>query len=117
MAVKQLSIIIAVIFLSYGLSEIFHLPIPYNVIGFILLFLALVSGVIKEQHIDTTSDFIIRYMALFFVVPIVGIMEHAELFKSQFVQIFLPLVISILLGVFAAAKVTELIIERGRKTN
>lgn len=117
MALQQLSIIIAVTFLSYGLSKIFNLPVPYNVIGFIMLFLALWSGFIKEHHIDRASDFIIQHMALFFVVPVAGVMEHIELLKTQWVQIFVPLCASILLGLLVAGKVTEFFMEHGRKTS
>jgi holin-like protein len=114
---KQFSIILAVTFLSYELSSVFHIPIPYNVIGFIILFFALCSGIIKEHHIDRVCDFIIKYMALFFVVPIVGVIEYVDLFKTQFVEILLPLIVSILLGLFVAGKVTDFLVERGKQRN
>ena len=115
MAVKQFSIILAVTFVSWAVSEIVPLPVPHNVVGFMLLFFALLSGIIKEQQVDKVCDFILRYMALFFVVPIAGVIEYGDLLKDQFTEIFVPLGVSILLGFFAAGKVTQFIIHRGNR--
>jgi holin-like protein len=108
--IKQFLIILAALFTGYILSLFLHLPIPANVIGFLLLFFALCTGLIKLKHVDKVSDFIIEYLAVFFVVPGVGIMLYFDLIYTQFVKIIMPLGLSIILGYFAAGKVTELTI-------
>ena len=110
MIVKQFFITLAALFLGYIVSEGLHLPIPANVIGFALLFAALCFGVIKYHHVDKVSNFIIKYLAVFFVVPTVGVMKYFDLIGKQFFSIVLPLFLSIIIGFLTAAKVTELTI-------
>ncbi len=116
MILKQLFIILSALFLGYALSAAFHLPIPANVIGFAILFAALCLGLVKLHHVDRVSDFIIRYLAVFFVTPTVGIMQYFDLIGEQFFYIAVPLLVSILAGFFTAAKVTELFIRLGERT-
>jgi holin-like protein len=113
MILKQLFIILSALFLGYALSAAFHLPIPANVLGFALLFAALCIGFVKLNHVDRVSDFIIKYLAVFFVTPTVGIMQYFDLIGAQFFKIAVPLMLSILIGFFVAAKVTEIFIRLG----
>lgn len=115
MILKQLFLILSALFLGYAVSLAVNLPIPANVIGFALLFTALCFGIVKLKHVDKVSDFIIRYLAVFFVTPTVGVMQYFDLISEQFVYILVPLLGSILIGFFTAAKVTELFIRLGEK--
>ena len=115
MMVKQFFCILFALFLGYALSMAFHLPIPANVLGFALLFAALCLGIIKIQHVDRVSDFIIKYLAVFFVTPTIGVMQYFDLIGDQFFHIVIPLFLSIFIGFFTAAKVTELFIKLGEQ--
>lgn len=115
MVVKQFFIILLAFFLGYALSSGLNLPIPSNVLGFIILLTALCFKIVKLKHIENICDFIIKYLSVFFVVPTVGIMVHFELIGQQLIKILVPLMFSIFLGYFAAAKVTEIIINHSRK--
>ena len=115
MVLKQLCIILSAMFLGYILSMALHLPIPANVLGFVILFAALCLGIVKLHHVDRVSNFIIKYLAVFFVVPTVGIMKYFDLIGEQFFHIVFPLFLSIIIGFFTAAKVTELFINISEK--
>lgn len=115
MILKQLSIILSALFLGYALTMAFHVPVPANVLGFAVLFAALCFGVIKPHQVDRVSDFIIQYLAVFFVAPAVGIMQYFDLIGEHFFSITVPLMASIIIGFFTAAKVTELFIRIGDK--
>jgi len=115
MIIKQFFFILSALFLGYALSMAFHLPIPANVLGFALLFAALCLGIVKIQHVDRVSDFIIKYLAVFFVTPTIGVMQYFDLIGDQFFHIVIPLFISIFIGFFTAAKVTELFIKLGEQ--
>lgn len=115
MIVKQFFIVLAALFLGYAFSAALSIPIPANVLGFLILFFALCLKFVKVYHVDKISEFIINYLALFFVVPTVGIMVHFDLIGRQFLHILLPLLASIFMGYFTAAKVTELFIRLQEK--
>lgn len=112
MIIKQCFIILSMYFLGTVVVEVLGLPIPGNVLGFALLFAALCGKAVKLHQVEKVSNQIVNNLALFFVVPIVGIMVHTNLIKAHFLNIFLPLIASILVGLFTAAKVTELMIGR-----
>lgn len=121
MIIKQLFIILSALFAGFIISSAFHLPIPANVLGLILLFTALCIGLIKLEHVEQISDFIIKYLAVFFVVPTVGIMVNFHILSKEFVKIMVPLILSVLIGFFVAGKATELCIrwreKSGREKN
>ncbi len=112
MIIKQCYIILLMYVLGTVVVETLHLPVPGNVLGFALLFAALCGKTVKLHQVEKLSDQIVNNLALFFVVPIVGVMVHMDLIKEQFLNRFLPLIASIVIGLFTAAKVTELMIGR-----
>ncbi len=115
MIIKQFIIILGALFLGYEITKLTHIPVPANVLGLVLLFLALLSGLIKLKDVKETADFILKYLALFFVVPTVGIMVYFDLLSSEAVKIFVPIILSILLGFFAAGHVTQFFINKSGK--
>ena len=57
-----------------------NLPVPGNVLGIVLLFLLLASGIVKEQHISGAAEFLLRHLVFFFVPIAVGLMEWGGVF-------------------------------------
>lgn len=110
--VKQFALILFILYLGYVIEYLFNIPVPANVIAMMLLFLALLTGAIKLKDIEEASNFIIRYLAVFYVVPSVGIMLYLDLLKKEFITIIIPVFISIILGFFVAGKVTELFMKK-----
>ena len=107
-AVKQMGIILFLLYLGHIIESGFNIPVPANVIGMVFLFLALLTEVIKLEDVEEVAGFIIQYLAIFYVVPSVGMMLYLNLMIEEFVTIIIPVLISIILGIFAAGKVTEL---------
>lgn len=108
--IKQFFILFSALFAGYFITHVTGLPIPSNVVGLVILFAALCIGIVKIHHVDKVSEFIIKYLAVFFIVPTVGIMVYLDLLASQAMKILVPLIISILLGFFVAGKTTEITI-------
>ncbi len=75
------------------------LPVPGNVLGVIALFLLLLSGIVKEEHINEGASFLLRHMVFFFIPIAAGLMdwggvfyEHALVLTAAIaVSSFLPL--------------------------
>lgn len=116
MIVKQFFVILAALFTGYVLSTVLHIPIPANVLGLVLLFAALCLKIVKPMNVDKITNFIITYLSVFFVVPTVGIMAYFDVIGHQFVKIIVPILISIICGLYAAGKVTELCIKWTKKS-
>ncbi|RXF03205.1 CidA/LrgA family protein [Pseudoalteromonas sp. PS5] len=72
------------------LSEI---KLPAALLGMGLLVILLFLGVVKPEWIAPAANPILKYMALFFIPAGVGVVEHIDLFQSQWVMLALLLTI------------------------
>lgn len=104
---KQLLIILAFSLLGECLSRWIPLPIPGAIYGFVLLFLALCTGLLKETHIDATADFLISVMPVFFISPAVNLLASFDLIAQNLVPIITILVVSTFLVFAVAGLVTK----------
>jgi holin-like protein len=80
---RQLGIILLICLLGEAIHDFFKLPIPGNVIGMILLFLCLSSGIIKLTKINYISKFLLDHLAFFFVPAGVGILSCMPMLKGK----------------------------------
>lgn len=53
--------------------------VPGSVIGMILLFLSMATGIVKVEWVKTGATLFIRYMILLFVPVSVGLMDHFDM--------------------------------------
>nr|WP_092073006.1 CidA/LrgA family protein [Dendrosporobacter quercicolus]NSL48812.1 CidA/LrgA family protein [Dendrosporobacter quercicolus DSM 1736]SDM52755.1 holin-like protein [Dendrosporobacter quercicolus] len=60
-----------------------RLPVPGTVAGMLLLFVLLSAGIIKLQHIQLATDFLLKHMLFFFIPIAVGLMNWGGLFRSN----------------------------------
>lgn len=86
---KLIKIIMHIIIL-YGIYLIgnwiqvaLNLFIPGSVIGMVLLFIFLMTNIIKVTWIEEGSKLIINHLTLFFIPATVGVMNYFELFKGN----------------------------------
>lgn len=111
MIIKQFFILMCALFLGYLVSDGLGLPIPANVTALLLLFAALCFKLVKVADIEKASNFIIEYLAVFFVPAAVGIMTCFHVFSANFLKIMVPLFVAILAGFFVAGHATQLLIK------
>ncbi|QZY55607.1 CidA/LrgA family protein [Crassaminicella profunda] len=110
--IKQFAIIIFILFCGTILSDFFHLPIPGNVMGMALLFISLITGIIKLKDVEEIANLFLNHLAIFFIAPAVGIMLYFDIIKGQFIAIIIPTIVSIFIGLGITGKVVEFIVNR-----
>ena len=104
--IKQFAIIFSIYSISDILCKSLKLPIPANVVGMLAFFILLMTGIIKEHHIDKASDILISNMSLLFVPATLAIMEEYKYIKEEIVPfliicVFMVIVIMISTGLIA----------------
>lgn len=109
---KQLLIIFAFSLAGECLSRWIPLPLPGAIYGFVLLFLALCTGLLKEKHIDKTADFLIAIMPVFFVSPAVNLLAYYQLISQNLVAITTILLVSTFCVFAVAGLVTRLLVKK-----
>ncbi len=63
------------------------LSIPGSIIGMLVLFIAMVSGLIPAEAVKPTANILIRYMILMFIPISVGLIDHYELLFNNALSI------------------------------
>lgn len=56
-----------------------HLPVPGNVLGMLILFALLTTGVVKLEWIAGAADLLTKHLAFFFIPVAVGLMQWGDL--------------------------------------
>ena len=116
--IRQIGIIFTVCWLSQVIAEFLPFDFPASVIGMIFLFICLVTGLLKIEHIQEKSDFLLGNMAFFFVPAGVSIMNYFDILKSSAVQLLIICIVSTVITFAVTAssvKLTMKLMDRRKK--
>ncbi len=113
--IKQLAIIIVVCFAGELVRYIVPLPVPGSIWGLVLMFILLVTGVIKLEKVEKTADFLVDCMPIMFVPGGVGLMRSWSTLKSMLPAAICSIVLVTPFVMLVTGKVTQKLIEKGDK--
>lgn len=103
--ILQIGLVLGVCLVGEGISLLLPVPFPGSVIAMILLFILLLSRLVRPEHIRQKSDFLLQNMAFFFIPAGVGIMEYIGDLLPYLLPLLLICVITTILT-FAASSLT-----------
>lgn len=111
-------ILILLVFYGVGTlaSKWLHIPLPGNLIGMLLLTLALYKGWIRMDWVEQASNLLIRHMLLFFVPIIAGVASYLGFFAEDPLPILLALISGPFLVMIVTGKVVQLYVNRQQNT-
>lgn len=91
---KKLIVLVIQIFALFAASQIgnwivmqLHLKIPGSIVGIILVFLLLQSGIFRVQWFEAGANWLLSEMLLFFIPSAVGIIQYPDLLKADGVKL------------------------------
>ena len=93
--------------------ECVHLPLPGNIVGMLVLFGLLSTGVVREHWILEGATFLTKHLAFFFIPIAVGLVQWGPLFQREGLWLLLALTVSTLTSVAATGAVVCLMTSRG----
>lgn len=109
----QLLIILGFTFAGEALNRLIPLPIPAAVYGLVLLFLALSTGLVKVEKIKTVGNWLIGIMGIFFVAPVVNLLDCWASIKGALLPVLLIVVASTVAVFGVAGFVTQWLRRKG----
>ncbi len=85
------------LYIGVFISSLLPIVIPDSIIGLIILFVLLCTGVVKPAWVNPGCSLLIRYMALLFVPVGVGVMQYIDVLRAQFLSVVVSCIISTVL--------------------
>lgn len=90
----QIIIILAVWSYAYVLQKLLSLPVASGVLGFFLLLFLLEMKWLKLAHVERGANLLLAELLLFFIPPVVGVIQYQDLLIASGWQILLVILIS-----------------------
>ena len=113
--IKQFILILAISFAGELLKYLLPLPVPASIYGMVLMFLALLTGVIKLEHVRETGKFLIEIMPLMFIPAGVGLMSSWSTLKPLLLPVAVITVVTIVTVMVASGHTAQFILKREEK--
>ena len=115
--VKQFLIILMMAVLGGLLNWLIPLPIPATVWGMLLMFIALMCGLVKLNQVEDTADFFMGIMPMLFVPLAVGLMDTWQILADYAMPIIIIVVASFFICYAVTGKTADIIISRSSRAD
>lgn len=108
----QLLLIILITSVGNLLQQFLHLPIAGSIIGLVLFYILLMTGVVKETWIKSGANLFLTTMIFFFLPSIVGVKNIIGQMDSNFVIFFLLIAFGTVTVAYLSGYIAEKSINR-----
>ena len=83
--------------------------IPSSIIGLLLLWICLMTDIIKVEYIKDGASFMILYLTLFYIPATVGLIEYPELLRLEEILLIVAIFISSAVTLVITGKASQYI--------
>lgn len=103
----QVALYIAFFLFAQELVDRFHLPLPANIVGMLLLLALIMLRVLPLGWVKAGSRWLLAEMLLFFIPAVVAVINYSQLLRVEGWRIMLVIGLSTLLVLAATALVVD----------
>ncbi len=111
---KQFLIILSISFIGEILKAVLPLPVPASIYGMAILFVCLLTGVLKLEQVRGAGKFLIEIMPVMFIPAGVGLMASWDILQPMLVPVAVITVVVLVAVMAVSGRVSQAIIRRGR---
>lgn len=112
---RQFGIILGVTCAGELMRYFIPLPIPGSIYGLLLMFVLLLTKVIKIEQVKDVGEFLIEIMPLMFIPAGVGLMASWSQLQGFLVPLMVITIATTFLVIFVTGKVTDYLMDRKEK--
>jgi Putative effector of murein hydrolase LrgA len=112
---RQFGIILGVTCAGELMKYFIPLPIPGSIYGLLLMFVLLLTKVIKVENVKDVGEFLIEIMPLMFIPAGVGLMASWGELQGFLVPLLVITVSTTFIAIFVTGKVTDFMMDRKEK--
>ena len=102
-------------FIGELLNLLLPLPVPGSVYGMILLFLCLLTGIVKVSQVEETANFLITVMPIMFVAPSVGLINSYSAIAGSIPVLLFICFFTTITTMTITGLIAQFIIKKGKK--
>ena len=114
---KQFLIILVISLIGELLNKLLPLPVPASIYGMVILFIGLLSGVIKLSSVKEAGSFLIEIMPVMFIPAGVGLMSSWLNLKPIIIPVCIITVAAIFTVMIVSGHVTQFNVKRTKKND
>ena len=119
---RQFLIILAISFVGEALKYLLlllnfllPLPVPASIYGMVILFVGLLTGLIKLSWVKDAGKFLIAVMPVMFIPAGVGLMSSWGVLKPMLVPVLVVTVVAIITVMAVTGQASQIIIRADKK--
>lgn len=113
---RQFLIILAISFVGEALKYLLPLPVPASIYGMVILFVGLLTGLIKLSWVKDAGKFLIVVMPVMFIPAGVGLMSSwGGVLKPMLVPVLVVTVVAIITVMAVTGQASQIIIRADKK--
>lgn len=105
--IAQIAILYGFYYIGVFIVQLTGLPLPASIIGLVILFISLQLKFIKVEMIQMGASFLIGFMTLFFIPPVVGIIDYPQLLSVNGTILMASVVISTMFAIYITGVLTQ----------
>lgn len=115
MGVLQIAILFFISMAMNKIVDLLHLNIPGSILGIIVIFTLLKTGVLKLEWIEKGANWLLAELLLFFIPSAVGIMKYIPMLESDGVRILIVVIFSTFIVMASSGLTASRIAKRKEK--
>ncbi|MEI3604378.1 CidA/LrgA family protein [Pseudogracilibacillus sp. SE30717A] len=108
----QIALLFGLYYIGTWIQQYFNLFIPGSVIGLILMFILLTTGLLKANWIEKGARFMITHLVLFFIPATVGLLNYYYLFKGKGILLIVITFVSTIIVMISSGKTSQMLAKR-----
>ena len=102
-------------FIGEVLHAVIPIQMPASIYGLVLLFIALMTGLVKLPQVHEAARFLIEIMPLMFIPAAVGLITSWGMIRSRLLAYGIITVVSTFAVMIVSGHITQLVIRRGKR--
>lgn len=112
---RQFSIVLGVWIAGEIAVKFFHIPVPGNIFGMLLLFLLLYFKVIKLHMLEEITKFLLDHLAFFFIPSGVALIASLDILKEKWMSLLVIIILTTFIVIAVTGRTVQFILKKGEK--
>lgn len=108
---QQIVMIMAVWGFAYMVQKLLHLPIASGVLGFFILLFLLQMKWLRLEQIEQGADVLLAELLLFFIPPVVGVIQYQQLLLASGWKILIVIMLSTAMVMMTSVWIVRLFLD------